>query len=103
MPASAREFFEELGTRPRSTRARGLTASYRFDVEDEGSWRLEVDDGVVSVEESAAAADCIIWSSEETLLRIVTGEESAMGAYFTGKVKVAGDVALAMRLRDLLA
>jgi putative sterol carrier protein len=103
MPESAREFFEQLGSRPRRAGARGLTASYRFDVEDEGSWRLEVDDGVLSVEESAAAADCIIWSSEETFLRIVAGEESAMGAYLAGKVKVAGDVGLAVRLRDLLA
>jgi putative sterol carrier protein len=103
MPESAREFFEELADRPRSTQARGLTASYRFDIEDEGNWRLDVDDGVVSVEESAAAADCIIWSSEETFLRIVRGEESAMGAYLSGKVKVAGDVGLAVRLRDLLA
>jgi putative sterol carrier protein len=102
MPTSAREFFEELQGRTASERARGLAASYRFDVDDVGSWRVEVDDGALSVEESAAAADCIIWASEETFLRIVRGEEKALGAYLTGKVKVAGDVGLAFRLRDLL-
>lgn len=103
MPASAREFFEELKARPASARVRGVTASYRFDIEDAGSWRVDVHDGALSVEESVAAADCIIWASEETFLRIVRGEENPMGAYFTGKVKVAGDVGLAVRLRDLFA
>jgi putative sterol carrier protein len=103
MPTSAREFFQELGSRKESPRVRGLTASYRFDVEEAGSWRVEVDDGALSVEESDAAADCVISTSEETFLRIVRGEENAMGAYFTGKVKVAGEVGLAVRLRDLLA
>ncbi|HEX2045395.1 MAG TPA: SCP2 sterol-binding domain-containing protein [Gaiellaceae bacterium] len=103
MARSARELFEGLGRRSGPTRARGLTASYRFDVEGAGSWRIEVDDGAVFVEESAAAADCVISTSEETLLRIVRGEESPIGAYFAGKVKVAGDVGLALRLGDLLA
>lgn len=101
MPATAREFFQELASRPRSGRTSGLTASYRFDVEGAGSWRVEIDDGAVSVEESDAAADCVIRASEETFLRIARGEQNPMGAFLTGKVQVSGDVGLAMRLRDL--
>jgi putative sterol carrier protein len=103
MPASAREFFEALASRRASPRTRGLSASYRFDVDGEGSWRVVIDDGALSVEESDAAADCVIRASEETFLRIVHGEENAMGAFLTGKVKVSGEVGLALRLRDLLA
>jgi putative sterol carrier protein len=103
MAASAREFFQELGSRTRSRRTRGLSASYRFDVEGAGTWRVDVDDGVLSVAESDAAADCVIRASEETFLRIVRGEEDAMGAYLRGKVRVTGNIALALRLRDLLA
>ena len=102
---TAREFFEELGRKAAggSERTRGLRASYRFDVDGVGSWRVVVDDGAVSVEESDAAADCVIQGSESTLLDIAKGKRNPMGAFLTGKVKVTGDVGLAMRLRDLFA
>jgi putative sterol carrier protein len=105
MPGSAREFFQQLAARTAggASRTRGLRATYRFDVAGAGSWRVAVDDGAVSVSESDAAADCVVEASEETLLRIVRGELNPMGAFLTGKVRVQGDVGLAMRLRDLLA
>jgi putative sterol carrier protein len=81
---------------------RGLTAAYRFDVADAGSWRVAVDDGAVSVSETHAAADCVISAPEELFLRIVRGEQSAMGAFLMGKIRVEGDTGLAMRLKDLL-
>jgi putative sterol carrier protein len=102
--ASAREFFEGLAERTRhsAARTRGLRATYRFDVEGAGSWRVEVDDGAVSVSESDAAADCVIAVPEQLFLRIVRGEQSPMGAFLMGKIRVEGDTAVAMRLKDLL-
>jgi putative sterol carrier protein len=104
MAEGAREFFAELAARTAggSERARGLTASYRFDVEDAGSWRVEVDDGAVAVAESDGAADCVLALPEDLFLRIVRGEQSPMGAFLMGKIRVEGDAALAMRLKDLL-
>jgi len=104
MPAeTAREFFEQLAARTAggSDRTRGLTATYRFDVEGAGSWRVEVDDGAVSVSESDADADCVIAISEDTLLGIVSGRQSPTGALLMGRIRLEGDAALAMRLRDL--
>ena len=105
MAASAREFFQDLTARTAggSERTRGLTASYRFDVDGAGSWRVDVDDGAVTVTESDAAADCVIGVSEEVLLGIVSGRQSPMGAFLMGRIRVDGDAGLAMRLRDLLA
>jgi putative sterol carrier protein len=104
MAESAREFFEQLAARTAggSERTRGLTATYRFDVDGAGSWRVAVDDGAVSVTETDAAADCVIAVSEETLLGIVSGRQSPMGALLMGRIRLEGDAALAMRLRDLL-
>ena len=39
---------------------------------------------------------------EDLFLRIVRGEQSPMGAFLMGKIRVEGDAALAMRLKDLL-
>jgi putative sterol carrier protein len=102
--ATAKEFFDDLAARTAggSERTRRLTASYRFDVEGAGSWRVQVDDGAVAVNESDRAADCVIAVPEDLFLRIVRGEQSPMGAFLMGKIRVEGDVGLAMRLKDLL-
>ena len=93
MPETAKEFFEHLAARTAdgSERTRGLTATYRFDVADAGSWRVAVDDGAVAVSEGDGAADCVISVPEDLFLRIVRGEQSPMGAFLMGKIKVEGD------------
>jgi putative sterol carrier protein len=103
MPDTAREFFDHLAARTSggSERTRGLTATYRFDIEGAGSWRVAVDDGAVAVNEGDGTADCIISGPEDLFLRIVRGEQNPMGAFLMGKIRVEGDTGLAMRLKDL--
>jgi putative sterol carrier protein len=100
---SAREFFETLPDRAVSRGPQALDASYRFDVDGAGRWRVESDGEKLVVSESDAPADCVIRTDEQTFLRIVRGEQSPTGAYMTGRVKVEGDLGLALRLRDLFA
>jgi putative sterol carrier protein len=100
---SAREFFETLPDRAVSSGPQALDASYRFDVDGAGRWRVESDGEKLVVSESDAPADCVIRTDEQTFLRIVRGEQSPTGAYMTGRVKVEGDLGLALRLRDLFA
>ena len=57
-------------------------------MDEAGSWLVRIDDGVVSVAESDAAADCVLAASEETLLRVANGELNPMGALLTGKIRV---------------
>ena len=99
---NAREFFETLeGRAANSSKASGLTATYLFDVAGVGKWTVRVDDGRVQVEEGGDAADTTIAASEETLLRIVRGDQNATSAFMTGKLKVRGDMGKAMKLQQL--
>jgi putative sterol carrier protein len=98
---TAREFFEQVPGRVSPEQARALDATYRFDIEGAGNWRLESDGERVVVTESDAPADCVVRADEATFLGIVEGRQGAMGAYMTGKIRVEGDLGLAMRLRDL--
>jgi putative sterol carrier protein len=98
---TVREFFEQVPERVGPEQARALGASYRFDIEGAGSWRLEPDGDRVGVSESDAPADCVIRADEATFLAIVEGRQSAMSAYMTGKIRVEGDLGLAMRLRNV--
>jgi putative sterol carrier protein len=98
---SPREFFESLESRADSSKAAGLTASYLFDIDGSGSWKVDVDDGKVKVTEGGGDADTTISASEETFMKIVRGEQNPTSAYMMGKLKVRGDMGQAMKLQKL--
>jgi len=99
---SARRFFEDLQERADPSRAADLSASYRFDIDGAGSWHVDVESGAVTVTESQDPADCVIATDEQTFLGVVNGEQNPMGAFMTGKIRVDGDMGLALRLKDLV-
>ena len=96
-----REFFETLETRVDSSKAAGMTASYKFDIDGAGSWLVDVDDGKVTVTEDGGEGDCTISTSSETFLKIANGEQNPTAAYMSGKLKVKGDMGQAMKLQKL--
>ena len=75
--------------------------SFVFDVADVGAWTVRVDDGTVTVAEGVEDADCTISASEETLTRIVNGEQNPTTAFMTGKLKIDGDMGAALKLQKL--
>jgi putative sterol carrier protein len=99
---SAQEFFDDLQGRADPSRAADLSASYRFDIAGAGNWHVDVEKGVVTVTESQDPADCVIATDEQTFLAVVENEQSPMGAFMTGKIRVEGDMGLAVRLKDLV-
>jgi putative sterol carrier protein len=99
---SAREFFDDLKANADPARASDLTASYRFEIAGAGTWRVDVENGNVSVDESDQAAECSVATDEQTFLAVLNNEQSPIGAYMTGKIRVDGDMGLALRLRDLV-
>ena len=96
-----REFFETLESRIDETKAQGMTASYKFDIDGAGSWHVDVDDGKVSVSEGDGEADCVISTSAETFRKIASREQNPTAAYMSGKLKVKGDMGQAMKLQKL--
>jgi putative sterol carrier protein len=98
---TVQEFFAELPGRVDPAKTAGMSNSYVFDVDGVGAWTVRVDDGAVTVAEGAGDADCTISASEETLTRIVNGEQNATTAYMTGKLKIAGDMGAALKLQKL--
>lgn len=101
MPESVREFFEGLEARVDPQRAAGVTGSYLFDIDGAGRWKVDVDDGRVTVTEGGEDADCVIAASEETFRSIASGEQNPTSAFMRGKLKVRGDMGAAMKLQKL--
>ena len=102
MVESPRQFFETLASRVDSSKAAGMTASYRFDIDGAGAWHVDVDNGNVTVTENGGGdADCTISTSSETFMKIANGEQNPTAAYMSGKLKVKGDMGQAMKLQKL--
>ena len=99
--AGVREFFEGLESRVDEGNTAGMNNSYVFDIEGAGQWKVDVDDGKVTVTEGGGDADATIQASQETFEKIVAGEQNPTSAYMTGKLKIKGDMGAAMKLQKL--
>ena len=98
---TVQEFFAQLPEKADPAKTAGMHNTYVFDVEGVGQWTVSVDDGTVSVTEGAGEADCTITASEETLVKIASGEANPTTAYMTGKLKIQGDMGAALKLQKL--
>ena len=98
---SVQEFFANLSTQADASKTAGMSNSYLFDIEGAGQWKVDVDDGKVTVTEGGGDADATISASQETFEKIVAGEQNPTSAYMTGKLKLKGDMGAAMQLQKL--
>ena len=77
----------------------GFDGSAKFDIEDEG--------GIIIDENGARAgdddADVTLSATAETFKAILDGEQNPTAAFMTGKLKVDGDMGLAMKLSGVLS
>ena len=100
MPAAA--FFAELEAQVIPENIAGIDHSYLFDVTDEGKWLVEVRNSTVSVSDGEGRdADVTIEVSSAVFDKIASGQQNPATAYMTGKVKIHGDIAAAMKLQKL--
>ena len=101
MAESVQDFFANLASRADSSKTAGMTNSYVFDIDGAGMWKVDVDDGSVTVAEGGGDADATISTSEETFEKIIAGDTNPTSAYMTGKLKIKGDMGAAMKLQKL--
>ena len=101
MSQTVQEFFQNLESRADSSKTAGMTNSYVFEIEGAGEWKVDVDDGKVTVTEGGGDADAVIQASEATFQKIVAGEQNPTSAYMTGKLKIEGDMGAALKLQKL--
>jgi putative sterol carrier protein len=102
MAESVQEFFQNLESRADASKTAGMSNSYLFDIDGAGQWKVDVDDGKVTVTEGGGeGADATIQATEEVFQKIVNGEQNPTSAYMTGKLKIKGDMGAAMKLQKL--
>jgi len=69
---------------------------------DEGVWVVDVKNGNGGVKfDPQGKGDVTISMEDENLLKLMTGQLNPQQAFFQGKLKIAGNMALAMKLKEL--
>jgi putative sterol carrier protein len=98
-------FFTELPGKIDSSKIAGMNATYQFIItgDNGGEWYVKLADGKADVGTGKADAPNItITVSDENWLSIVSGKLSGQTAFLTGKLKIQGDMSLAMKLQNIL-
>ena len=100
----AQQVFTEIENRIKAKpeKAAGLNVTYQFDLTGE-SWTLKIADGTASVSKGPAQnPNTTLIASTDDWMNIATGKLNPMAAFMQQKLKVKGDMGMAMKLQGLL-
>ena len=102
-----KDIFDEMGNKLASdpSATEGLNAVYQFVVTGDtgGSWYADsTGDAALVAEGTHDSPNVTITVSAEDFVAIKTGELNGQMAFMQGKLKIAGDMGLAMKLQKLL-
>ncbi len=75
-----------------------IDGSFKFDFGGEGSVRI--DENGASIDD--ADADCTLTADPEVFESLLAGDLNPTAAFMTGKLKIDGDMGMAMKLASIL-
>ncbi len=101
-PTTPKEIFAAMPSRFNKDAAKGLNATYQFDLSGE-SWTLKIANGAPTLTPGAAQSpNTTLIASTDDWMNIATGKLNPVTAFMQQKLKVKGDMGLAMKLQGLL-
>lgn|SRR5574341_362382 len=105
MPASVKDIFAEMAARFDSAAWGSGDAVLQFNITGDGggNWTATIKDDVLSMAEgNVEDASMTMTCSDEDLVAIVNGDLNAVSAFMQGRIKIDGNMSLAMKLQSLL-
>jgi putative sterol carrier protein len=97
------ELFEMLPERFNAAAATGMNKTLQWNItgEETGVWAFQIADGVGKlIPGGVEKPDMTFTTGAETWVAIAEGKQDAMKAFMTGKLKVAGDMMLALKVPE---
>ncbi len=91
---------ESIRSKVRSTAS--IEATVKFDCADDGVVFVDGNASPATVSNDNNESDCTIRLSLETLESLIAGDIDPTGAFMMGKIKVEGDMSIAMKLGSIL-
>lgn len=104
MAETCEETFTEMNKSFKPEIAGNLCASYLFDISGPkgGKWTLNIKDGKCDLKDGALGNPSVtILISDQDWLSIYKGSLNSQMAFMMGKLRVSGDMGLAMKLQSI--
>ena len=102
--ATVKETMDQMATRFKPERAQGVSAVIQYEISGEGggTWHATVKDGSCSVVVGAAASPTLtLTMTAQDWLDMIAGKLSGQMAFMQGKLKLKGDMGLAMKISPM--
>ncbi|HEX6555474.1 MAG TPA: SCP2 sterol-binding domain-containing protein [Ktedonobacteraceae bacterium] len=101
MTDTTQAFFERLAERGYEPLLHSISGTIRWDIEDTGSWFVVVNNGSLTASRDTAGADCVLACSREDFDRMVLGKQNPNTLFMQGKMKITGNLGLALIFQRL--
>ncbi len=81
-----------------------VNATYRFDLSgpNGGTWIVDFKEGSAGVRQADEPGQCTIAMTDDDFVSMLAGKLNPQMAFMSGKLKVKGDMSLAMKLGQVL-
>ena len=102
--SEVRSFFEGVTAQVDKSKIAGMTATYQFNItgDDAQVWSVAIaNDEVVVTEGAAEKASIELTMAAADFLALLAGQLNGQMAFLTGKLKIKGDMTLAMKLQSV--
>ena len=102
--SDVRAFFEGVTGRVDKSKIVGMTATYQFNItgDEEQVWSVAIaNDDITVTEGPAEKASIELTMAAADFLALIGGTLNGQMAFLTGKLKIKGDMTLAMKLQSV--
>jgi putative sterol carrier protein len=101
---TVKDTFDAMAGRFQPSKATGVNATIQYDITGDqgGTWNAVIKDGTCQVNSGAAASPSLtITMSSQDWLDMTGGKLSGQMAFMSGKLKLKGDMGLAMKIGSI--
>jgi putative sterol carrier protein len=104
--STPKKIFAKVGERitAKPDKSSKINAVYKFVLNglEGGTWVVDLRKNTLGVRERDEEAQCTVVLSDKNFVKIATGRLGAEDAFITGKLKLFGDIGLAVKLGKIL-
>jgi putative sterol carrier protein len=103
---TVKETFEAMPTRFRADKAAGTNVVIQYDISGEGggTWHALIKDGACTVNEGPGTTpNLTLQMTSQDWLDMLSGKQSGQMLFMNGKLKIKGDMGLALKLGSMFA
>ncbi len=98
------EIFDQMAANLNTDAAKGMNSTIQFNLSGDngGQWYVNIKDGKAEVHEGTApSANMTMSMSAQDYVDMTTGKLNGQMAFMSGKLKLSGDMGLAMKMQTL--